>query len=156
MKASSPAGGARPLFAAALAALLATAIVAPGASAQDGKSFEFNGTSSTVTPAFEVTGPWILDWRIYSDFPQSMSVEIALLNATTGMHQGEIKQTKQIGTGVKLFRESGTYKLRIDSDLARWQVLIKEVSEEEAARYTPKEKEGMLDKVFHHPGDPGT
>jgi hypothetical protein len=45
-----------------------------------------------------------------------------------------------MGNGVKLFEESGTYQLRIDSDLARWQILVKELTEEEAKQYTPKEK----------------
>lgn len=139
MKTHSP--GRRPLLVMTAAALC---LVAVAAHAQDGEALEFKGSSSMVTPAFEVEGPWILDWRIFSDYPQSMSIEIALLNATTGMHQGLIKQTKQIGNGVKLFREGGSYRLRVDSDLARWQVLIKEVTEEEAARYTPKEKEGVL------------
>jgi hypothetical protein len=135
------AGRRRPNIALAIVGLC---LLASGAPAQDGDVLEFKGTNSTVTPAFEVQAPWILDWRIYTDFPQSMSLEIALLDATTGMHDGQILQTKEMGTGVKLFEEGGSYKLRIDSDLARWQLLIKELTPEEAEQYTPRERDGVL------------
>lgn len=118
--------------------------LAAGVAAQDHGAWEFNGSNSTVTTEFAVEAPWILDWRIYSDFPQSMSVEIALLNANTGMHDGQVLQTKKMGNGVKLFEQSGSYKLRIDSDLARWQLLIKELTPEEAEQYSPKQDESVL------------
>jgi hypothetical protein len=135
-------------------AMVGLCFLASGASAQDDDVLEFKGTNSTVTPAFEVQAPWILDWRIYTDFPQSMSLEIALLDATTGMHDGQVLQTKKTGTGVKLFEEGGSYKLRIDSDLARWQLLIKELTPEEAEQYTPKGREGALgNEWFRTPED---
>lgn len=114
----------------------------------DEQSLEFTGSSSTTTPKFTVEAPWIIDWRVFSDFPQSMSIEIALLDGTTGMHAGLVKQTKELGTGVKLFEESGTYQLRIDSDLARWQVLVKELTTEEAEQYLPKQKGFRRDSPF--------
>lgn len=131
----------RPLITVVIVSLC---LFATGALAQDSEALEFKGSNSTVTSAFEVKAPWILDWRIYTDFPQSMSLEIALLDATTGMHDGQVLQTKQMGSGVKLFEEGGSYKLRIDSDLARWQLLVKEITAEEALQYTPKGQEGVL------------
>jgi hypothetical protein len=122
-------------------------LLAPALQAQD-ETIEFTGSSSTTTPKFEVTAPWILDWRVFSDFPQSLSMEVALLDATTGMHEGLVLQTKEMGNGVKLFNESGSYQLRIDSDLARWQILIKELTAEEAEQYTPKEKGFRRDSPF--------
>lgn len=119
-----------------LSALLLSAI----ASRAENQSLEFAGSSSTTTPKFTVEAPWILDWRVFSDFPQSMSIEIALLDGTTGMHAGLVKQTKELGNGVRLFEKGGTYQLRIDSDLARWQILVKELTTEEAELYTPKQK----------------
>lgn len=130
---------ARPLFAA-----VALFLMAGSAWAQDDEITEFEGSASTTTPEFEVEAPWIIDWRAFSDFPQSMFLEISLLDATTGLHQGVVKETRDVGTGVKMFSESGTYKLRIQSDLTRWQVLIKELTEEEAALYKPREREGVL------------
>lgn len=142
---------ARPLFAAAVMALC---LMTGNAHAQNEEITEFTGTASTTTAEFEVEAPWIIDWRAFSDFPQSMFLEISLLDATTGLHKGVIKETREVGTGVKMFSDSGTYKLRIQSDLTRWQVLIKELSEEEAARYTPQEREGVLgNKWFRNKDD---
>lgn len=142
---------ARPFFAAAAVALC---LMAGSAWAQDDEITEFNGAASTTTAEFEVEAPWIIDWRAFSDFPQSMFLEISLLDATTGLHKGVVKETREVGTGVKIFSESGTYKLRIQCDLVRWQVLIKELTEEEAARYTPQEKEGVLgNKWFRNKDD---
>ena len=133
--------------------LLAVCLLAGTAAAQQGEALEFSGSSSTTTPKFTVKAPWILDWRVFSDFPQSVSIEIALLDGTTGMHEGLVLQRKEMGNGVKLFNESGTYQLRIDSDLARWQILVKELTEEEAEQYTPKESGFRRDSPFRQRGN---
>lgn len=130
--------------------LLALCVLAAAAKAQD-EPIEFSGSNSTTTPKFEVQAPWILDWRVFSDFPQSVSIEIALLDGTTGTHAGLVLQRKEMGNGVKLFTESGTYQLRIDSDLARWQIIIKELTEEEAGQYTPKQRGFTQDSPFRQP-----
>ena len=145
--------GTHPLLATALIALCVMAL-AGAARAQDDGVIEFKGSSSMVTPEFEVEAPWVLDWRAFSDFPQSMYIEIALLDSVTGLHQGVVAETRDVGTGVKMFHESGAYKLRINSDLVRWQVLVKELTEEEAARYTPRQREGVLgNEWFRNKGD---
>lgn len=123
--------GAGPLVTAVLC------LVAGAAIAQESQTFEFEGSSSSTTSTFDVQAPWVLDWRVYSDFPQAMSVDIALLDAVSGLHQGQVLQTKEVGDGVKLFNQSGSFKLRVNSDLARWHVIIAELTEEEAERYTP-------------------
>ena len=127
-----------------VASLIAACLIAGTVRAQDDGVTEFTGSAAMTTPQFEVEAPWILDWRAFSDFPQSMFLEISLLDATTGLHKGVVKETREVGTGVKLFSESGTFKLRIQSDLTRWQILIKELTDEEAALYTPQEKKGAL------------
>lgn len=128
--------------------LLALCFLAGTAAAQQEEALEFTGSSSTTTPKFTVEAPWILDWRVFSDFPQSVSIEVALLDGTTGLHEGLVLQRKEMGNGVKLFNEGGTYQLRIDSDLARWQILVKELTEEEAEQYTPKQKGFQRDSPF--------
>jgi hypothetical protein len=127
--------------------VLALCLSASISQAQD-EPLEFEGSSSMTTPKFTVEGPWIIDWRVFSDFPQSVSIEIALLDGTTGMHRGLVEQRKEMGNGVKLFNEGGTYRLRIDSDLARWQILVKELTEEEAKLYMPKEEGFQRDSPF--------
>lgn len=115
----------------------ALSLAAGAAVAQEGEKTEFRGSSSTTTETFDVEAPWVLDWRVYSDFPQGMTLDISLLDAKTGLHEGQVVQTKQVGDGVKLFNQSGSFKLRVNSDLARWHVIIAELTEEEAERYTP-------------------
>ncbi|MEX2494580.1 MAG: hypothetical protein WD448_00745 [Woeseia sp.] len=109
---------------------------------------EFTGSASSTTAPFKVEAPWILDWRVFSDFPQSMSIEISLMDAKTGLHEGSVVQTREMGNGVKLFDEGGSYQLRIDADLVRWQILVKELTEEEAEQYTPKQDRFLENSPF--------
>jgi hypothetical protein len=100
---------------------------------------EFSGTSSMTTADFEVTGPWILDWRANGDYPATLGFEATLIDAVTGKHVGQVaKISERSGDGVKLFHTSGRYRLRINSTLARWHIKIEEISEQDAELYTPK------------------
>ena len=99
---------------------------------------EFTGSKSTVTPIFTVEAPWILDWRLDADYEQLVALEISLVEARTGRHIGRVLRTQRKGNGVKLFNESGTYQLRIDTTLARYRIKIQQLTEEEAALYTPR------------------
>ena len=58
---------------------------------------EFSGTTSTITPEFEVNGPWLLDWRVNSDYSQFMAVDIVLLDGKTGFQVGRIKHKERTG-----------------------------------------------------------
>lgn len=104
---------------------------------------EFTGTGSTTTAEFEVRAPWILDWRVNSDYQQSMAIEISLVDGKTGYLVGLVVQTKRPGDGVRLFNEGGSYRVRISSTLARWDIKIEELTPAEAELYTPK-KRGLL------------
>ncbi len=99
---------------------------------------QFTGTDGLTTAEFEVQAPWILDWRVNSDFQGAMAIEIALVDGTSGFHKGLILQTKRPGNGVKLFKESGRYRFRVSSTLARWDLKVEELSREEALLYTPR------------------
>ena len=99
---------------------------------------QFTGTNGLTTAEFEVQAPWILDWRVNSDFQGAMAIEIALVDGSSGFHKGLILQTKRPGNGVKLFRESGRYRFRVSSTLARWDLKVEELSREEAELYTPR------------------
>jgi hypothetical protein len=99
---------------------------------------EFSGTESTITSEFEVNGPWLLDWRVNSDYSRFMAVDIILLDGKTGFQVGKVKHKKEPDNGVRLFESGGRYKLRIDSSHTRWQVKIIEISRSEAELYTPK------------------
>ncbi len=112
--------------------LLATAAVAAERVA------EFRGTGNTTTAIFRVESPWILDWRLDGDYDQLVALEITLIEARTGQHVGRVLHTKRKGNGVKLFRSSGLYQLRVSSSLARWTIKIEQLTDAEAEGYTPK------------------
>jgi len=103
---------------------------------------EFRGSGNTTTADFTVESPWIIDWRLDSDYDWHISLDIVLLDAMTGQFVGGVKSGSRKNVtdrsnGVRLMRTSGRYKLRISSSLARWTIRIEQLSEEEAERYTP-------------------
>ena len=98
----------------------------------------FTGTGNATTDWFEVEAPWILDWRVNSAFQGAMAIEVSLLDGNTGFHQGLLLQTKRPGNGVKLFNTSGRYRFRVSTTLARWTLIVEELTAAEARLYTPK------------------
>ena len=99
---------------------------------------EFSGSQSTTTSEFEVKAPWILDWRINSNYRENMGLEISLVDVKTGFMIGRIFKTKYVGNGVKLFNESGRYRLRISSSFTNWNFKVSQISPSEAELYSPK------------------
>ena len=99
---------------------------------------EFRGSGNTTTAIFRVESPWVLDWRLDGDYDQLVALEITLIEARSGRHVGRVAHTKRKGNGVRLFRSSGLYQLRISSTLARWTVKIDQLTDAEAELYTPK------------------
>ena len=125
-------GTMRQLAAAALLALLAS-------STQGAQLVrEFRGTDNSTTPTFTVEAPWLLDWRLDGDYDQLVALEVTLIEAKTGRHVGQVLHTKRKGNGVRLFRQGGTYQLRVSGSLARWTLKIQQLTPEEAELYTPK------------------
>ena len=39
---------------------------------------EFSGSRTTQTAEFEVEAPWLIDWRVNSDYEESMGLAIVL------------------------------------------------------------------------------
>jgi hypothetical protein len=101
---------------------------------------EFRGSESRNTPEFEVRAPWILDWRITTDGAYDSAVELSLEAAGIGVHEGRVLYTKQPGNGVRLFRNEGRFYFRVSSSFANWHLKVIELTEEEAAQYTPRER----------------
>lgn len=99
---------------------------------------EFSGTNNMMTSVFTVESPWILDWRLNGDYDALIALDITLIEARTGRHLGRVLHTKHKGNGVKLFNEGGRYQLRVSASLARWNIKIKQLTEEEAELYTPR------------------
>ena len=101
---------------------------------------EFSGNSNELTPIFTVESPWILDWRLDGDYETMVALDITLVEAKTGRHVGKVLHTKYRGNGVKLFREGGSYQLRVSATFARWRIKIQQLTDEEARLYTPKRR----------------
>lgn len=99
---------------------------------------EFRGTNDSMTPAFTVEAPWVMDWRLDGDYDQLVALEVTLVEAKTGRHVGQVLHTKRKGNGVRLFRQGGTYQLRVSGSLARWTLKIQQLTPEEAELYTPR------------------
>ena len=120
--------------------IAAAVIIVVSASAVSAKQLvkEFRGSGNTTTAAFQVEGPWILDWRLDGDFDTLVALDVTLIDARNGRHIGRILHTKYKGNGVQLFEDSGRFQLRVSSTLARWTFKIEELSEEDAEQYTPR------------------
>jgi hypothetical protein len=104
---------------------------------------EFKGTGNATTAEFTVESPWIIDWRLDSEYDWQISLDMVLVDAVTGQFIGGIKSGSRNNVtdrsnGLRLFRTSGRYKLRISSSLARWTVNIEQLTEQEAELYTPR------------------
>ncbi len=104
---------------------------------------QFSGDRSTQTAEFEVEAPWLIDWRVNSEFPSSMGISVVLLNAN-GAYEGIVLKTKAPGNGVRLMERGGRYSLKIDSTVTRWVLKVEQLTPKEAELYTPKTN-GVLD-----------
>ena len=121
-----------------LAALLAALAVTVSASAEE-QVAEFMGSGNRNTAVFEVRAPWMLDWRINSDYNKMISFDLDLVDGTTGILQGNILQAKALGNGVRMFNTSGKYRFRINASFVRWHLKVIELTPEEAEAYTPRQ-----------------
>ncbi|MGI9262816.1 MAG: hypothetical protein ACR2QR_12305 [Woeseiaceae bacterium] len=99
---------------------------------------EYQGSGNRTTTEFTVEAPWILDWRINSDYNKMISFDLDLVDGTTGVLIGNIKSAKSLGNGVRLFNSGGKYRFRVNGSFIRWHLKIKELTAAEAALYTPK------------------
>lgn len=126
---------------AAIFALLLASIAAPLHASELVR--EFKGSGNSTTAEFTVESPWILDWRLDSDYEYKIALDIVLIDAVTGKFLGGVKSGTRNNityrsNGVRLFNKAGRYKLRISSSMARWSIKIEQLSEEEAELYTPR------------------
>ena len=99
---------------------------------------EFKGSGNRTTAEFKVRGPWILDWRINSDYTRMLSFDLDLVDGQTGVLKGSILRTKNLGNGVRMFNESGSYRFRINGSFIDWHLKVKKLTPAEAERYTPR------------------
>jgi hypothetical protein len=98
---------------------------------------QFSGDRSTQTTEFEVDAPWLIDWRVNSDFPASMGISVVLLNAN-GAYEGLVLKTKSPGNGVRLLEQGGRYSFKVDATVVNWTLKVEQLTREEAGLYTPR------------------
>ena len=101
---------------------------------------EFSGDRTAETADFEVEAPWLIDWRVNSEFPSSMGLTIVLLSAPADIHAGTVVKTKYVGDGLRLMEEGGRFRFKVDVVVANWTIKVIQLTPEEAKLYTPKEK----------------
>ena len=103
---------------------------------------ELNGSGNQTTATFTVTAPWILDWRINSEYERMVSFDLDLLDGNTGVLKGSVVIRKSLGRGledgVRLFNQGGKFRFRVNGSLVQWYLKVKQLTPAEAERYTPR------------------
>ena len=94
---------------------------------------EFSGEGNGRTKDFSVNGPWLLDWRAESEFPD-LATTTMRLEGTSAEAGGIIAEVAGAGNGLKLFRTSGTFYISVEAQNAKWRIEVSEISEEWAKR----------------------
>ena len=129
--------------------LIAMLVCAGGATLARADDLRFTGEESADTPAFEMSGAWLLDWSARGDEAMSCGVkiwandtgervpctfELRLGNADSGQLLGNIAELVGEGHGYKLFEEPGRYRIQVLAQDIRWELMISPVTEATAAR----------------------
>jgi len=94
---------------------------------------EFSGEGNGRTKDFSVNGPWLLDWRVESEFPE-LATTTMRLEGTSVEAGGIVAEVTGTGSGLKLFRGSGTFYVSVEAQNAKWRIEVSEISEEWANR----------------------
>lgn len=115
--------------------LLMLSAAAPGAAGE--VIAEFSGNANKRTVAFETDGPWLLSWRVNSDFRMQSMFELNLINADSGFFDSRILRTSRPGNGLKLFRQEGRFLFEISANFTDWTLTVEQLTEEEAEQYKP-------------------
>jgi len=102
---------------------------------------EFSGSRSTETAEFEVKAPWLVEWLVNSDYPDSMGIAVTLAYGTTGYHFGNVFKTKEPGSGLRLIEEGGRFKFKVDSAISNWTLKVIQLTPEEAKQFVPKDQQ---------------
>ncbi len=105
----------------AAAALLAAVFAGPAPAAPGPERIAtFSGDDSAATAAFRSEEPWLLSWSVASDAPRAAVIRIRLVDVDTGRHIGDVVDFSGIGSGTKLFRETGRFRFDVSGRFVRW------------------------------------
>ena len=90
------------------------------------------------TVEFDVRAPWLIDWRVNSEYPNSMGIAVSLASGGTDAYVGKVFKTKKPGNGLILMEESGRFRFKVDATIASWTIKVIELSADEVDQYKPK------------------
>ena len=114
-------------------------LLSPASAAQAGELVrEFSGSRSTETAEFDMKAPWLVDWRVNSEYPNSMGIAVTLAYGGTGVHAGKVFKTKSPGNGLRLIEESGRFKFKVDAAITDWTLKVIQLNPGEVEQYMPK------------------
>jgi hypothetical protein len=113
-------------------AMIPALMASAGAAAQEPLRFSGDGTERTA--AFEMEGPWLLDWTATSDTPLLANLEMRLHVGASGEFLGTIAQLQGTGRGLKLFEQGGSYAITVVASNVRWQLDVAPLNKAEAER----------------------
>jgi len=103
-------------------------------SADTDTSLRFDGDESGRTPAFERSGPWMLDWTTKSDDTLPKIFELRLYDVDSGEFIGTITEVRETGSSRKMFEEPGRYQIEVVAQHLDWTLEITAVPSTDAAR----------------------
>lgn len=113
------------------------------------EDLRFAGNAAGESDVFTMNGPWLLDWsaRSPSKLPCNYQIwsrdgteglpcnfELRLIDADSGDYIGMIAQLEGEGRGYKLFEAPGNYRIGIVSQHVEWELLVKPITAERAAK----------------------
>lgn len=94
----------------------------------------YRGSDAGITAPFSVDGPWTLDWRVTSEFPELAQATIRLADAESGDFVAELVQVTGTADGLRLFPTGGTYRFDVIGVEVDWELIVEETDPETAAR----------------------
>jgi hypothetical protein len=92
----------------------------------------FEGSGNERTPEFTTQGAWMLHWGTQSTDSLPKIFELRLYDADSGSFLGTVTQTRELGSGRKLFEERGRYRLDVVASNLEWLLIVSEVEADEA------------------------
>lgn len=114
----------------AIASLCGALGVATAAAQAVVERFAGSGPGSTET--FTVEGPWLLNWRVGSEFPLLAHLEVHLYEEPSGRFVGLAVNYSGVGSGQKIIAEGGQYRIVVAGRSMDWAVEVEEARREVA------------------------
>lgn len=112
--------------------LAGLALAALGTSAAAGEIIAtFQGNGDRTTRTFEVDGPWLLTWRVSSEYRMQTAFELTLLDGRTGLFDSRVLRIRRTANGLKLFEQTGEFQFRVNANFADWYLQIEQITEQE-------------------------